>query len=360
MDSLEYGYLAVWGPPGAAAVGGLLLGLLVRGTVLPALARLTARSAWKFDDILVESIRGPVVIWGMLIGLRLALRLMPLSSETEATIATVVLVAGILSVSWAVASFAAGALRTGAPSGAFRGVSLLANVIRAVVLAIGVLIILQTLGISITPIITALGVGGLAVGLALQDTLANFFAGIRIVAAGTIHVGDFVKLESGQEGYVRDIAWAQTTVLEPGGDIVLVPNAKLSSAITTNYSKPFAPQVFVLTVGVSYDSDLAAVERVTVEVATAAMRAIPEGDSDFIPVIRYKEFGDSSINFMVVLKARSYPDRWALIHEFVKRLHERYRAEGIEIPFPIRTIRMAESRPAPAGSDPRGGLPRQD
>lgn len=363
MDPTQYSDLQIWGLPLAAALGGLVLGYLVRRGVLPRLARLTARSSWKFDDILVESIRGPVVIWGMLIGLRLAIRLLPLSSETEDTIATVVMVFGILSVSWAVARFAAAALRSGAPAGAFRGVSLLANVVRALVFAIGILIILQMLGISITPIITALGIGGLAVGLALQDTLANFFAGLRILAAGTIHVGDYVMLESGQEGYVRDIAWAQTTVSHPAGNIILVPNAKLSSAITVNYQRPEAPQVFVVDVGVSYDSDLDHVERVALEVATDVQQTVPEAHAGFVPTLRYKQFGESSVNFMMVLKARSYPDRWAVIHEFLKRLHKRFGTEGIEIPYPVRAIRMMPPEPGalpPAGSDPRRGLPRQD
>lgn len=331
--------LATWSLPAAAAGGGLALGILIRRTILPWIARAAAKSVWKYDDVLVEAIRGPILLWCVLIGLRLAVKLLPLSGETDETLGTIVLVLGIFSVTWAVARFAAGALRTSATAGTLPGVSLLANMTRAAVFTVGILIILQTLGISIGPLVATLGIGGLAVGLALQDTLANFFAGLRILAARKIRPGDLIRLESGQEGYVEDITWGLTTIRQPANNIVIVPNAKLGAAITTNFNLPDLPQGLNLTLGVGFGSDLDRVEQVTLDVARTLQQESPAAVKEFEPVVRYQGFGEFSITFLVVLRARTWDDRGLLQHEFIKRLHARYAAEGIEIPFPTRTIR---------------------
>jgi small-conductance mechanosensitive channel len=333
--------------PAAVAAGGLVAGVLFRRLVLPRALRAARRSAWKLDDVLVEAIEGPMVVWFGLLGLHIALRLLSLPGGTERALQQAVLLAAILSVSWAVARFTAGALKAGASEGVLPGVSLIANVARVVIFALGVLIILQALGISITPIITALGVGGLAVGLALQDTLTNFFAGLRILAAGKLRPGDFVKLETGEDGFIEDITWAETTIRQLPGNLVIVPNAKLAQAVTRNFSLPDQPQAVVLPVGVAYGSDLARVERVTVEVAREVQREVPGAVPDWEPFIRFGAFGDSSINLSVILRARAHSERFLMVHEFVKRLHERYNREGIEIPFPMRTVILRREEPPP-------------
>ncbi|HWO88299.1 MAG TPA: mechanosensitive ion channel family protein [Gemmatimonadales bacterium] len=331
-----------WSMPALALTGGIAAGLAAQRLLLPLFARAAARSSWKYDDALVAAIRGPVLLWFVLLGTRLALRLLPLRPETEQPLGMVVLVAGILSVTWAAARFTSSAMRTAtAQSGYLPGVSLLANVAKVLVFAVGLLVVLQTLGISITPLVTALGIGGLAVGLALQDTLANFFAGLRILASRKIRPGDFIRLESGQEGFVEDITWGQVTIRQTGNNLVLVPNAKLAQAITTNFSLPDPPQTVVIGVGVAYGTDLEKAERVTIEVAREVMGEIaPRLLAAWEPVVRYHTFGDSAIQFNAVLRAPSYDDRWLMQHNFIKRLHSRFEREGIEIPFPVRTVVM--------------------
>ena len=326
-----------------AIIGGLAAGIAVRRLVLPLVARAARRSAWQYDDILIEAARGPVVLWGTLLGLRLAVVLARLPERTDRMLAQAIMVLGVISVTWFIGRFAGQAMTKGRASGA-PAVTLLANLVRAVLFVVGALIILDNLGISITPVITALGVGGLAVGLALQDTLSNFFAGVRILAAGTIRPGDFVRLESGQEGFVQDITWGQTTIRQTANNIVIVPNSKLSQAIVINFSAPTPPQVVVVPVGVAYGSDLELVERVTLEVAAAAQRDLPVGVAEYEPAVRFHTLADSSINLNVVLQARSYDERFLLQHEFLKRLVKRYAAEGIEIPYPVRTVITKDAR----------------
>lgn len=341
----ELGELRHWSGPAAAVLIGLGLGLVARRFLLPLLAKAAARTTWRYDDLVIDAIKGPVVIWGLLIGIRVSIRMLGVAPETERLLAKATVVLGILSVTWAAGRFAGSLTRQFAARGTLPGVSLLGNITRIIVFVIGFLILLQTLGIAITPMLTALGVGGLAVGLALQDTLANLFAGIRILAGGRLRHGDFVKLESGEEGWIEDIAWGTTTVRQGLGNLVIVPNAKLGQAITANYDLPSLPQIVIVNLGVAYGSDLEQVERVTLEEAVAAQQASRVGVKDHTPVLRYTAFGDFSINFLVVLRSLNYPDRGELVHDFLKRIARRYQAESIEIPFPTRRIITTASDP---------------
>jgi small-conductance mechanosensitive channel len=217
------------------------------------------------------------------------------------------------------------------------------------VATIGLLVALNGVGVSITPMLTALGVGGLAVALALQEPLANFFAGLFITLAGQIRLGDYVRLDSGQEGYVADFSWRSTRLRMLANNLVIVPNAKLAQALVVNHDLPSRDLAVIVEVGVDYASDLDAVERVVTEVGRDVMATVPGGIAEFAPFIRFHTFGQSSIDFTVILRAREYVDQYLIKHEFIKRLHRRFDEEGIVIPFPIRTLVSRQERPAPAG-----------
>jgi len=330
--------------PAAAALAGLVLGLLARPALLPFLARAAQRSAWKYDDLAVEALRSPLVLWFALGGVYAAVEILRLPEKADRALTQVLLVVAILSVTWALARFTVRALRTGASEGTLQSVSLIANVAAAGVWVVGMLVVLERLGISITPIVTALGVGGLAVALALQDTLANLFAGIRILAARKLRPGDYVRLDSGDEGYVLDITWAQTTIRHPLNHLVIVPNAKLASAISTNYNLPDSEQIVPVKLGVAHGSDLAQVERVTLEVARESQRLTPGGVAAHEPLVRFNAFGESAIEFNVILRAAHFDQRGLLTHDFLTRVYARYRAEGIALPQAVRVVRLHDER----------------
>ena len=178
--------------------------------------------------------------------------------------------------------------------------------------------------------------------MALQEPLANLFAGFHILMSKQVRPGDYVRLQTGEEGYVMDISWRNTTIRQLPNNVVIVPNSKLASIIVTNYYLPQQEMSVLVQVGVGYDSDLEKVEKVTIEVAKEVMREVPGGVPEFEPFIRYHTFGDFSIDFTVILRAREFVDQYLVKHEFIKRLHRRYQQEGIEIPFPIRTIYMRQ------------------
>lgn len=220
------------------------------------------------------------------------------------------------------------------------------NLVKLLIWLVGLMIILDKLGVSITPILTAMGVGGLAVALALQGTLANLFSGLHVIASGKIRQGDYIKLSTGEEGYVTDMTWRDTTVRMSSDNITIIPNSKLASASVTNYSLPDNETVFTAQVGVGYESDMKKVEDITIAIATEVMREVSGGIPDFKPYIRFHTFADSRINMSVTMRARGLSDKDMIQHEFMKRLHERYKTEGITIPFPIETLLIRDNTPA--------------
>lgn len=335
--------------------GGLLAGLIAERFVLNRLRRWADRTTRKLDDVLIGALRGVAFLLLTLLGLHLALVYWHLPPAYERMLSKAIVALALLTGTIALMRFLSGVVvhyageytLVPATTSAFRAI------VRVGVFVIGLLVVFQTLGVNVTPVLTALGVGGLAIALALQDTLANLFAGLHILAVRQIRPGDFVRLESGEEGYVVDIGWRNTTIRTLPNNLVIIPNTKLASTIVTNYSLPESETAILVPVGVSYDSDLERIERVTREVARDVLQTVSGGVPDFEPLIRYQTFGDSSIQFTVVLRGRTYPDQHLLRHEFIKRLHRRYQEEGIEIPFPIRTLYVREAVPV-LGRHPGG------
>jgi small-conductance mechanosensitive channel len=217
--------------------------------------------------------------------------------------------------------------------------------IKGIILVTGILLVMSGLGISITPIITALGVGGLAVALALQDTLANMFAGLHIMLERTIRVGDFIRLESGEEGYVEDITWRTTRIRMLPNNMVLIPNSKLAQSIITNYYLPIKRMSLLIRVGVSYDADPEHVEKVLLDVAKSAVGEIPGLVGEPEPFVRFiPGFGDSSLDFTLICQVKEFVDQYLVQHELRKRIFKRFKEEGIEIPFPHRTVYLREEK----------------
>jgi len=226
--------------------------------------------------------------------------------------------------------------------GAIAAFTIIINLIKLVVYLIGFTIILDSIGVSITPMLTAMGVGGLAVALGLQSTLANLFPGLHIIASGKIRVGDYIKLSTGEEGYITDMTWRETAIKTLSDNIIVIPNSKLASVNVTNYSLPDKEMFIVAQIGVSYDSDLKKVVEVTAAIAKEVMREVAGGVPEFVPSIQYTRFSDSCIEFSINMRVKDFISQSNIQHELILRLHERYKQEGIIIPYPIRTVFMKE------------------
>lgn len=209
---------------------------------------------------------------------------------------------------------------------------------RLFIMVMGGLVLLGTLGISVTPLIASLGITSLAVALALQPTLENFFSGVQLIADKPIRVGDFIELESGEQGFVQKIGWRSTWIKMLPNNIIIMPNSVLSQSKLINYYYPEKELSVPVDVGVHYDSDLEFVEQVTLEVAREVLKTHKWGVPEYETFVVFHTFDSSSINFTVMLRAREYFNRFWVKSAFIKALHKRYAEEGIVIPYPIRAI----------------------
>lgn len=323
--------------------------LIVRRSVFGRLNRWAKGTTSKMDDLVVESLYTPFLLWSVILSIHVSVQVSALPARVVGMTGSVLLILWMISFTLAASRLAAGAVREygSRVADAQPMTSLTQNLARLFVISIGVLLMLNQLGVSITPILTALGVGGLAVALALQDTLSNLFAGFYITLAGQIRVGDYVKLDSGQEGFVTDISWRATSIRVLANNLILVPNAKLAQAIVTNYCLPEKRMSLLIPVGVGYESDIDQVERVLLEEAKAGAKEIPGLLEEPAPFVRFiPGFGDSSLNFTLICQVSEFVDQYLAQHELRKRIFKRFQREGINIPFPIRTIVFQDQKDA--------------
>lgn len=224
---------------------------------------------------------------------------------------------------------------------------LVRTAVRGTVLVIGLLVLLEALGVEITPLLTALGVGGLAVALALQDTLSNLFAGVHLLADKPIRVGDFVKIADAVEGYVVDVGWRSTRVRMLQNNVVIVPNKRVAESIITNYEMPERRMALLVRVSVGYDCDPDRIEGVLIDEARRAVGQVPGLLVDPPPLARLiPGFGDYSLDFTLICHVASFVDQYPVQHELRKRILRRFQVEGIAIPYPTRTVEVKDGEPS--------------
>ena len=333
--------------PAIIALSSISVLLVIRGISFRLLHRWAEKTKTKLDDIIIVVLKTPSVYWCVAIGLYIGIAISELPERYVFYLSRAIHVIVILSITIATANLAGKIFRNYMQKSnlPIPTTGLAYGILKGTILALGLLIILSFLGISITPLITALGVGGLAVALALQDTLANLFAGIHILVEKSIRVGDFIRLETGQEGYVEDITWRTTRVKMLPNNMVVIPNNKLAQSIVTNYYLPEKRMSLSIPVSVGYNSDIDKLERILTEEAKKAVEEISGLLGDPEPAVRFiPGFGESSLDFTLVCHVREFTDQFPVQHELRKRLFKRFKEEGIEIPFPQRTVYLREDK----------------
>ena len=330
-----------WILPIALLVATLLAGLLIRKILFGLLRKWQASSSLVLAEVLIDALRGPIIIWSLIFGIYFALESARLPPRLEYYLSKSLFALWIISFT-VMATHLAGAIvrRSGKRNGGdMPATSLTKNLVQIGVACIGIAILLRHLGISITPLVTALGVGGLAVALALQDTLSNLFGGFYVTVAGQVRLGDYIKMNSGEEGYIVDISWRSTTLRMISNNMIIVPNSKLAQAIVTNYNLPEKQMRVAVQVGVGYDSDADQVERVLLEIAQTAVGEVQGLAIDTPPIVRLNPgFGDFALQFQLYVIVDEFSQQYLVQHELRKRILKRFREEKIDMPFPTSAV----------------------
>jgi small-conductance mechanosensitive channel len=185
-------------------------------------------------------------------------------------------------------------------------------------------------------------VGGLAVALALQDTLSNLFAGMHVLAGREVRPGDYIRLAEGVDGYVVDIGWRTTRLRTLSNNIVIIPNRTVAQATITNFTLPLPLMAVSIRVDVDYATDPDRVERVMLEEVRRAIGDVPGMLLEPPPVVRlHPGFGEYALQYTVVCHVAGFGDVALVQHELRRRILKRLRVEGIEMPVPIRAVRLS-------------------
>jgi small-conductance mechanosensitive channel len=343
--------------PAVAFLVALVIGLTLRAALLAAARRWAGPGSGL--TALANTVRGPSLLWVLVLGLWAALEVSDLPRRFAHPLGLALQASVIVSVTLTAAALLSALIRRSAERQALGAAvtGLGQAVTRVVVLLIGALVLLSSLGIQVTPILTALGVGGLAVALALQDTLSNLFAGLHILADRPIRVGDYVKVADNVEGFVVDIGWRSTRLRTLANNTIVIPNKRVAESIVTNYDMPEAFTGVSVKVIVDYSVDADRVEQVLTDEAARATREVPGMRSESAPVVRLiPGFGEIGLEFTVTCQVATIGDHPSAEHELRKRILRRLHAEKIPIPARARPIDFSESD----GDRPRQGPDRTD
>lgn len=325
---------AIW--TAAAIAVGLTAGFLINRIVIMRLQRLAARTAGDWDDAVILELRRRIPLWGVLAGASVAIGFWPLQPENADNLRKLIVALVVLSVTTALAGIAVRLIGAFGPrlNPDMQVSGLMKNVVRLVIFTIGLLVALRNVGVEITPVLAALGVGGLAVALALQDPLSNLFAGLFITLAGQVRIGDYIRLEGGPEGTVADFSWHATQLTTGAGNVVIIPNAKLTQALVTNFHRPSKDTGMSVEVTVAPGADLALVERIGTEVGQSVMRDVRGGMAGVDASVRFIGFTDFGIRLGVNVRTKEFSDQALVRHELIKRLQVKLSDAGIELATP--------------------------
>ena len=294
----------------------------------------------RYGEFILKQISLPVLILVFFIGLYTALKTLEVLEEYNLFIDGVFFVITVLITALLISRILT-VIMTGwlkVRRGFERTPGLLNKTLNVIIYIIAIAVILGYFKFDITPLIAGVGLGALAIGLALQSTLSNFFAGVHLISDKPINVGDYIELDENTSGVIEDIGWRSTRIKTLTDNLLIIPNGKLAESNIINYSLPVKDFSIWVPCGVAYESDLKKVEQVTLEVARHIQQTADGAVKDFKPAFRYKEFGDSNINFIAVLRLEDPFKRFTVRNEFIKELKERFDREKIEISWPIRKI----------------------
>lgn len=217
-------------------------------------------------------------------------------------------------------------------------IPLVENVSRIIIIIAAVIVVLSLWRINITPVIASAGIAGAAVAFAAKDTIANFFGGISVFVDKPFKIGDYIVLDKGERGEVVAIGVRSTRIRTRDDILITIPNAIIANSKIINESAPVPNFRVRIPVSVSYGSDIDLVQEALLEVARKNENVLPDPS----PRVRFREFGESSLNFELLCWAKEPALRGLTVHELNCAIYRKFSEAAIRIPFPQRDIHLHE------------------
>jgi len=326
--------------PIAVIAGAAIIGIVIQRVAMMILGKKAETEGWTLGRGLIRSFRGMPAIWLALIALRIQLPTLPLSTLGFKWMDGLITVVTVISITIVLARVATAFVRSHntRTNDAHQRITIVENLVRVIIYLFGILMVFHNLGVSITPVLTALGVGGLAVALALQDTLSNLFAGLYIIGSKQLDLGDYVKIDSGQEGTINDIAWRVTTIRTPQNTLVVVPNSKFASSIFTNFDRPEKISTITIPFELKSSANMTEITEMLLTIAKEVIQEVEGADKTIEPKVRYSALTQDTVTVNLIMGVQEYHFRGrlrdALYRKFFERVSKLYPANLPLAPAP--------------------------
>jgi len=343
---------------------GLVIGAEVFLIILNRVIKpLVLKSKTTLDDRLVEAVEEPVRMLGILLGIYLTIEPLVINTlyygrdfgfwfQSVLILWTAHLLSKIVTavIYWYMKEFSIDPKNRGQLKINKDMIPILHWLSRITIYLIALIIVLQRFGVEITPLLATLGIGGIAVAYALQPTLASFFAGFYLLSDRPIKGGEFIALEDENaviKGFVEEIGWRMTRIRTRGNYTYFIPNEKITSTSTVNFSRGIQNnwKGASVTVGVKYGSDVDKVKKVIHD----AVHKVQERDPKIAksePIVRLDKFGDSALEFKVLYEVNNYFETELVAGEVREEILKGFEKAKIEIPFTTYHIYLKEEEKA--------------
>ena len=327
--------------PAALFIATVLGALVLRKVFFKLVRRWSERTGSQLGDLLYGTLSGPTILWAIILAFHISSIGAGIPPRYLSRVLMAIEVLWIWSITAALGRFAGRAVRHyGASAKGVKSVtSLTEKLVQIAVFAIGIAwvsrVVFKT---EFTALWGTLGVGGLAVALALQDTLSNLFAGFYVSISGLVNLGDYIRLNSGEEGYVSDITWRCTTMRTSANNLVVVPNNKLAQAIYTNYYLP-EPRMGVSTIfHVSMNSDIARVSAILLDEITGAVAQTAGALADPPPSVRFNGPTENGLAMQVNCSVSRFSDQFLALSDLRTLLFTRLQRENVRFEVPPKAV----------------------
>jgi small-conductance mechanosensitive channel len=324
--SIVVAYAAVWS----------VIAVLVGAGLRRSLGGIARHRRDELSEVLARSLPRPAGIAVLLVALAAGIRFLPVGplrmTEAHRFIAIALCVLGVAVVMRLALRCIEAYGRSNPQLKSSAGIG--KAIIWVVGLAIVAALVSDALGVSLAPALTALGVGSLAVALALQDTLSNFFSGVYLVVDKPVRPGDFIRVDPSFEGYVESIGWRSTHLRTLSNNLVILPNATLSKSVITNYSLPTTHVAATVRVDVAFNADLDKVEDALADEAKRAVDLPGIAEAPAPSVAMSPGFVDGAVGFTVSFHVLSFADQSVVQPALRKRIAARLKRDGIELSTP--------------------------
>ncbi len=326
---------------------------LVLYILFPYLKKISKLTKTKIDDIIVEILHKPVTTWVILYGITTALLTLPPLSLIFWLIIEIYNIIVVIILTWIsyrifkdiIIYYLFHLSRT--KKGDLENVliPILEKLGIVTIGTLGGLMILQVMGVNVGVLLASVGIAGVILGLAAQQTLGNFFSGLHILIDKAFRIGDIIMLENDDGVYkVLDVGVRSTRLYELfSNTVVFVPNSKLANTNIINFNRPNNKMKIRIDVSVSYGSDVEKVIKTLKEIALSHPKVLRDGDYE--PVVIFREFGASSLNFSLYIWIDNVMEQWKVPSEVRERIVKVFRERGIEIPFPQVDVHIKPLKP---------------